>query len=162
MVDRPTHAHSLSVDKYNNGEDFDEWANRMEIAVGLAHNVSGDDKKDAREKLCLEWLPLKIDDATWAVYKGATKVTWTELKQELTELLTDPQEKYDWFANRNPIVWDGKESFHALASRIKIKVDKHLTEGKDREYFHRFRGALPIEYRRAIDLGCGDDKWDIE
>ena len=80
----------------------------------------------------------------------------------MSQLLTDPQEKYDWFAGRNPIMWDGEENFHSLCTKIKTKVNKYIEEdSRAREYFRHFRNALTPEYRKAIDLGCGD-QWDVE
>ena len=161
-MDRPTHANNVAIDKYKSGDDFEEWASRFEIAVGLAHSVGAPAQREQRDSYCLQWLPLKVDESTWTVFKNVRGITWEQIKAELITLLTDPQEKYDWFAGRNPIVWDGKESFHALAARIKRKVNKHISDpSREREYFHRFRFALPPEYRRAIDLGCGD-KWEVE
>ena len=160
--EREVYPHSLAIENYKHGNDFDEWVVRFELAVELAHNVADPDKRDKRDEHCLKWLPVKIDPPTWTLYRGITTRVWEEAKKQLSALLTDPQEKYDWFAGRNPIVWDGKESFQSLAMRIKLKIDKHVEESaKPRELFQRFRGALDKEYRRAIDLGCGD-KWDIE
>ena len=162
MVDREPHVSSLAVDKFKHGEDFDQWVALFETAVGIAHQVNGADKAARKGQLCFEWLPLKIDHATLTLLNGITANTWEEAKAELSRVLTDPQEKYDWFAGRNPIVWDGKESFHSLSTRIKTKVDKYIDQGsRAREYFHRFRYALTPEYRKAIDLGCGD-QWDVE
>ena len=162
MEPRQTHSNSVAIDKYKKGEDFASWAKRLDIAVGLAHSVGEPEQKDLRDKLCLQWLPLKIDEETFMVYEGVKGRTWDEIRAEMITLLTDPQEKYDWFANRNPIIWDGKESFHSLASRIKRGAEKNVDDNsRDKECFRRFRGALPEEYRKAIDLGCGE-KWDIE
>ena len=128
----------------------------------LAHNVAGPGKLAQRNEHCLKWLPVKIDEATWTLYRGITSRDWDTVKKELSTHLEDPQERYDWFAGRNPIIWDGKESFHSLAMRIKLKVDKYIEEAsRPRENFQRFRGALTKEYKKAIDLGCGD-KWDVD
>ena len=161
-MERDVYSPSLAIDKYKHGEDFDLWIERFQLAVGLAHNASGPDKIAKRNEHCLDWLPLMIDSATWTIYCSITSKDWDTIKKELSALLTDPQEKYDWFAGRNPIRWDGKESFHSLAMRIKLKVDKHIEEtSRPRESFQQFRASLPKEYRKAIDLGCGE-KWDVE
>ena len=153
---------SLAIENYRHVDDFDEWILRFELAVELAHNVTGPDNLAKRNEYCLKWLPVKIDEATWTLYRGITSRDWDTVKKELSTHLEDPQERYDWFAGRNPIIWDGKESFHSLAMRIKLKVDKYIEEAsRPRENFQRFRGALTKEYKKAIDLGCGD-KWDVE
>ena len=54
----------LAIDKYNNGDDFDQWVIRFEMAVGLAYMVNKPGKIDKKKQLCMEWLPLMIDDAT--------------------------------------------------------------------------------------------------
>ena len=138
---------SLAIENYRHGDDFDEWILRFELAVELAHNVTGPDNLAKRNEYCLKWLPVKIDEATWTLYRGITSRDWDTVKKELSTHLEDPQEKYDWFAGRNPIIWDGKESFHSLAMRIKLKVDKYIEEAsRPRENFQRFRGALTKEY----------------
>ena len=164
MAEREPHVHTLAIDKYKQGEDFDQWVKRFEMAVGLAHMANAPDRRDRKERLCMEWLPLKIDDATWLTYSNITAATWGETKSELSRLLTDPQEKYDYFAGRNQIVWDGKEGFQSLVNRIKAKVDKYYEEAaRGREYFQRFRLALKDypEYVKVVDIGCGQN-WDVE
>ena len=154
----------LAIDKYNHGDDFDQWVIRFEMAVGLAYTVNEPAKIDKKKQLCMEWLPLMIDDATWNTYSGITAATWEKTKQQMSQLLVDPMEKYDYFAGRNQIVWDGEESFQFLVSRIKAKVDKYYEEtARRREYFQRFRSALSKypEYLKVIDIGCGDN-WDVE
>ena len=148
VAEKEVYPHTLSIENYKHGEDFDDWLGRFELAVELAHNVAGVDKIAKRNEHCLKWLPMKIDKATYTLYKGTTSREWEALKTELSALLTDPQEKYDWFAGRNRIVWDGKESFNSLAMRIKMKVDKHFEEAaRGPENFQQFRAALPTEYK---------------
>ena len=55
-------------------------------------------------------------------------------------------------------MWDGKESLHALATRVQRAVNKFDPDNpaKDREHFIRFRLSLPLEYKKAIDMNCGD------
>ena len=160
MADKTQSAHALAVGTYRYGvDDFSEWVKKFEGAVGLAHGVEPGDKKDA---LCLKWLPLKLDETAVATYENCTKVTWAEIKPELAKLLIDPQEKYDIFAGRNPIKWDGKESFRQLATRIKRRINRHdLGRDPAREYFAAFRLALPQEYSRQIDVALGDE-WNLE
>ena len=161
-MDRQKPIYSLPIDNYQGGEDFAQWVRRLEMAVSLTYSLDDPEKKEQRDGFCLQWLPLKLDEATYVVYENVKGRTWEEIKVELTALLEDPQERYDFFANRNPIIWDGKESFHSLASRIRQKVNKFVSdESRPREYFHRFRAALPLEYRQAIDLRCGDE-WEID
>ena len=164
MAEREPHVHSLAIDKYKQGEDFDLWVQRFEMAVGLAHMVNAPDRLDRKKRLCMEWLPLKIDDATYTTYSNINAQTWEVTKSELSRLLTDPQEKYDYFAGRNQIVWDGKETFQNLFNRIRAKVDKYYEPAaRGREYFQRFRFAVSgfPEYRKTIDIGCGEN-WDVE
>ena len=160
MADKPQSAHALAVGTYRYGvDDFSEWVEKFEGAVGLAHGVEPGDKKN---ELCLKWLILKLDETSTSTYKSCTKATWPEIKVELAKLLIDPQEKYDIFAGRNPIKWDGKESFRQLATRIRRRIDRHdLGRDPQREYFAAFRLALPYEYSRQIDVALGDE-WNLE
>ena len=147
---------NLPIREFKYGMDWDEYVPEYEESVGLSHNVeAGSD----RDKFCMKWLKLKMDDAAKAILNEAKETTWAKLKEELSLLFVDQQEKYDWLANRRTIKWDGQESFHQLANRIKRAVDKYDPKGaKQQEYFLRFRLALGPEYRKAIDLGCDDFK----
>ena len=68
----------------------------------------------------------------------------------------DPQDAYEWQANIKTIMWDGKENFHSLASRIITAVAKYKGDLSEpmKQYFFRFREALPKEFQDAIDMGC--------
>ena len=107
---------TLDIKRFRHGtDDFDEWSDLLESAITLATNATGDN----HAALCKKWLPLKLDSPSRAIYKQSDRdANWADLKQELTGLLIDPQEKYKWQAKRTTTKWDGKESFHALASRI--------------------------------------------
>ena len=157
-------AHGISIKDFESREDdFESWVKRFESAVELAHNTDGD--ADALNKLCIKWLPLKLDKEAQSVYSNVTPttpntpLTWAEIKTQLSSLLINPQDKYNWLATRRGnIVWDGKESFHALATRVKSSVDKFDPNcDKNQEYYFRFRSALTPEYRKAIDLGCREE-----
>ena len=157
-------AHGISIKDFESREDeFESWVKRFESAVKLAHNTDAD--ADALNKLCIEWLPLKLDKEALSVYNNVTPVaantplTWADIKTQLGTLLINPQDKYNWLATRRGnIVWDGKESFHALATRVKTSVDKFDPNcDKNQEYYFRFRSALTPDYRKAIDLGCREE-----
>ena len=161
-TEKVMHANSLACRDYHTGEDFDSWVPLFERAVEVAHQI---DKGDRRDALCKKWLPLKLDDHSRTSLNSIDeRKTWDETKTELSTRFADPQDRYNWLAGRDRIKWDGKESFHTLAARIKKKVDRHGFGGdKDQEYFFRFRDALREypEYQKSIDVGCGD-KWDLE
>ena len=156
-------ANSLAIDKFQTDkDDFNEWVGLLESAVRVAHNTN-----DAVELQTLykTWLPLKLDPEGRSVYNNIdltpannAPLSWDQIKEQLSTLLVNPQEKYNWLSNRTILTWDGKESFHALATRVKRNVDKFDPEcNKKQEYFFRFRGALPPDFRKAIDLGCRDE-----
>ena len=144
-------------------DDFEQWVTKFERAVKLATNVRDNDQLYYLYK---EWLPLKLDEAAYAIWLQTTKTRWPDLREELISLLVDPQEKYKWQAKLTTIKWDGKESFHALASRVKRAVDKYDKEMsqdyKNREYFFRFRAAFKKPMRRCIDMGCSENNRTIE
>jgi len=157
-------AHTIAIDKFVSGtDDFEEWVSLFEDAVDLGTNAQGADRKKV---LYLKWLPFKLDKEALAVYRQKTKVGWTDIKEEMIQLLIDPQEVYKWQAKKTKVTWDQKESFHQLAARVKRKVDtydKHLgDDGRKVEYFFRFREALPKIYRDGIDIGCGRDRQTLE
>ena len=154
------HASSLAVNEFNfDVDDFDTWVEYFENAVGLAHQVGDGAQKEA---LCIQWLPLKLDKTAKSIYKNVTERTWDAIKQQLSLLMVDPQDKYNWLTAREPIQWDGKESFHSLATRVRAKSDKYCpAAAREHDYFLKFRMALPTEYRKAIDIGCGDE-WKID
>ena len=155
MGDRP--AYQLAVSNFRSEvDDFDTWLGLFESAVKLAYNTADDATLHTH---CKNWLSLKLDDEARTVYGNVVDATWIGIKKELKKLLVNPQDKYNWRARVRSIVWDGTESLHSLATRVKRNVDKYgLEGGKESEYFFRFRLALPPEYRKAIDLACGDDE----
>ena len=149
---------SLPVERFNSEtEDFNQWVELLECAVGIAHNPTSDAAKHA---LCIQWLPIKLDSHGRTIFRDVdTTQPWEEIKKQLKQLLVNPEDKYNWHAGTKTITWDGQESFHSLASRVKTAVDKYDPKGlKEREYFQRFRLALPLEYRKAIDLNCGGEE----
>ena len=159
MADYGTDSPLPIKDFYFDDDDFDDWVTRFEIAVSLAEGI--DDEAQLGD-YCRRWLPLKLDDTARSISANVDmKKDWASIKKEMSELFVDPQEKYNWFAGRDPIVWDGKESFHSLATRIKKRVNRNSLGGdKDKEYFMWFRLALTSEFRKAIDMGCGDN-WNL-
>ena len=154
---------TISVERFKTGEDdFEEWIQLFESSIVLGTNASTDARKI---ELYLRALPLKLDDEARALFKQCTG-TYAEKKEQMIELLIDPQEEYKWHAKKAKITWDGKESFHKLTAKVKKAVDKYDklldAEAKAREYFFRFRNALPKNYRDAIDLGCGKNNRTID
>ena len=159
MAERATH--SIPVGEFRSDQDsFDDWIKLFEDAVVLATNA----QDDRKEELYKKWLPLRLDTRTRELLKGCDLTArWEPLKVELKDLLIDPQEKYNWQAHRTQLTWDGKESFHVLSNKIKRLVDLYdAAANKENEYFFRFRQALPMDYRRAIDLGCDEAKRTID
>ena len=157
---------SIGIEVFKSGckdLDFDAWVDMFERAVKLATNAPDD---AALHRACLEWLPLKLDSAARAVYSQATSRAWPALKDELKNLFVDPQEAYRWQAKKISIEWDGMESFHALAARVKSAVNKYEKDMPDaykqREYFFRFRDALPEYYQDQIDMSCGPGERTLE
>ena len=75
-------------------------------------------------------------------------------------------ERYKWLTKHDSLSWDGKESFHALASKIITGVAKYspnLTrDARVEEHFFRFRASLPKDFRDAIDMGCGPKDRTLE
>ena len=123
MAVRPTTAEDLAVKDFRFGtDDFEDWVVQFESSVGLAHAVDDGAQKEA---LCKRWLPLKLDETAKAMAGRIDETrSWAEIKAKLVELFTDPQEKYNWASGRGQVVWDGVESFHSLATKIKRKVDR--------------------------------------
>ena len=161
MTERATS--SIGCDKFDSEvDDFDDWVGLFERAVKLATN--GTDLP----KLYKEWLPLKLDRTAFTAYNNCDQTkTWAEIKTELKKLLIDPTTEYRWQSRHLTVKWDGVESFHSLAARVKQAVNKYDKEMGDeykkREFFFRFKEALPEEpYQTAIDIGIPTDKRTIE
>ena len=72
MADRGAHVRSLAVDKFTHGEDFDQWVDLFEMAVGIAYRVNDANSIGRKQQLCLEWFPLMIDQATFTLFSGIT------------------------------------------------------------------------------------------
>ena len=144
-------------------DDFEEWVELFEKAVKLASNVRDD---AGLHYLYKQWLPLKLDSVARAAHKQVADGEWPTLKEALASLLVDPQEKARWQAKKTTIKWDGKESFHALASRIKRAVDKNECgmpdEFLEREYYQRFKNAFKKPMRRVIACNCPEGERTID
>ena len=148
---------NIPVEKFRSNHDvFREWIKTLEDGIQVSCNPASTARK---EELCILWLPLMLDDAAKAIWQNVTKKKWNEIKAELEELLVDPQERYNWKTGYVTVIWDEKESFHELATRVKRCVDLYEpTADKPSQYFYRFRLALPPEFRYAIDTSRGDDQ----
>ena len=159
-VNRP--ATSIPCNNFNSDVDhLPDFIPIFENACIVATNPS-DDRKDST---FLQWFPIKLDKRARDLFKSINQAnkSWAAIWAELKELLIDPQERYNWKAKKSTIKWDGKETFHALETRIKRAVDLFEDPAVVKsEYFFRFRAALPKEYRQAIDLGCEEDARTIE
>ena len=150
--------YSIPVDSFqSNEDDFETWVQLFESAIILAYPTA---TAAELKQYFIKWLPLKLDNEARSIYKNVTAAEWKDKKEELTKLLVNPEEKYNWLAQRSPIMWDGKESLHTLAAKIIMAVNKYDPQNgdKEREYFFRFRAALPREYKKAIDMNCGEDR----
>ena len=147
----------LPLEKFRSNHDiFREWIKTMEDGIVLTCNPQSKERKD---KLCILWLPLMLDSAARTVWQNVTKKKWEEIKVEMEELLVDPQERYNWKAGQVTVIWDEKESFHELATRVRRCMDLYEPDAdKPTQYFYRFRLALPPEFRYAIDTSRADDK----
>ena len=149
-MDRPVT--SIPVDKFRSDTDhFDTWIKYFEDAIEVTHPNADPATK---ERLCIKWFLLKLDDKARLTHSGVTGANWAEIKQNFKEASKDPEEEYNWHARRVTITWDGVESFQSLETRIKRKVDTYHKDNREHEYFYRFRLALPKDYKRAIDVGC--------
>jgi hypothetical protein len=51
---------------------------------------------DAKHRLYLEWLPLKLDAQALVLYRQKTKVDYPDVKAEMRTMLTDPHEAFNW------------------------------------------------------------------
>ena len=149
---------SLAIDEFRmHQDDFNQWVELFETAVKLAY--AGQQQADI-DQACIDWLPLKLDDEARSIRHSIDLQTWDQIKTELKTRLVNPDEQFSWLYRQTTIIWDQKESLHSLASRITKAVDKYDKDNpnKAREYFIRFRGALPVEYQKAINVHCSYDQ----
>ena len=158
---------SLPIRDFKTGvDDVDDYFKLFEMTIDLVQPTSGANAEADREVFLKSWFPLKLDEKGMKILNGidiTADTTWDEIKTSFKQALVDPQEEYNWHARRQAITWDGIESFLDLATRIKKSVDKYeIAAARPREYFFRFRMALPKDYRRAIDIGLTKDKRKID
>ena len=157
-------ASSIPCNDFQSGkDDFESWIERFQAAVDVATNATADRK----HAVYLQWLPLKLDDEARAVLKQVPAATnYTNTIALMKELLIDEVEIYKWRAMKSQILWDGKESFQALSTRVKRAVDKYEKElpaaSKEWAYFFRFRAALPEVYQDYIDVSLPKDAKTID
>ena len=131
---------SIPCNDFQSGrDDFETWIEKFQSAVNVATNAP----EDRKHPLYLQWLPLKLDDEARAVLKQVPQGTnYTDTIKRMKDLLIDEVEIYKWRAMKSQILWDGKESFQALATRVKRTVDKYEKEltnaSKEWAYFFQF------------------------
>ena len=153
------------LDYDSSKDDFETWIEKFEYAVNVATNAP---TLARRHQLYLQWLPLKLDNEARAILKQVpTGLTYEQTIARLKELLIDEVEIYKWKMLEKTIKWDGKESFQALATKVKNAVDRYEKElspqGKIWAYFFRFRYALPASpYQDYIDTSLAKDDKTIE
>ena len=158
-------ASSIPCPDYDSSKhDFDTWIEKFENAVNVATNATTQARK---HELYFMWLPLKLDDEARAILKQVPgDRNYVETVAQLKELLTNEVEIYKWKSMQSQIIWDGKESFQALATRVKNAVDRFEKElsaqGKIWAYFFRFRAALPPVYQDYIDVSIAKDDKTID
>ena len=155
----------MSTEKVPNGipiddfdpdiDDLDEYAERFEGTVDAVTNTTG------KDDLYKKWFRTKMKRSAWLLYKtlDLTK-DWKEIKLAFKKLLVSPEQKSQWRAGHRRVVWDGRESFHALGSRVKSEVDTYIDKPRPDEYYQNFRNALPKDYQSAIDLGVNAETLD--
>ena len=139
-------------------EDFDqevhdpeEYFERFESAMELATGVTDDARKAV---LLKKWLQIKLNAAARMILKSCDmSAEWEALIAEFKSKLITPQDRYNWRSGKRKITWDGRESFHVLAERVKRTVDRYEDQPREKDYFYEFRQALPKNYRQAIDFG---------
>ena len=152
-------ASSINCKDFNSlNDDFERWINRFEKAVKLATNMRDND--DGLHYVYKQWLPLKLDEEamTHLDELDVDAMEWDALKNKMAELLVDPCEQLKWRSHSTAVEWDGKESIHRLAMRIKRGVDKYHKHYppavRECEYFNRFRSAFSPPLQRIIDMNC--------
>ena len=145
--------------------DFDRWVKKFEKAVKLATNVRDD---AGLAYLYKEWLPLKLDEVASSHLEqiDVDGETWVNIKTKMCDFLVDPQLRLRWRARQYTITWDGKESMHTLASRVRHAVniyDQHLPQDiREMEYYTRFRMAFKKTLMRVIDMNCPEGAQTID
>ena len=165
-ANRERGASSIPCQDYDsNQDDFDSWILIFENAVNVATNA----QTHARQQvLYKQWLPLKLDEEAKAILEQIpADAIYADTISQLKELLLDEIEIYKWKSYQKTIVWDKKESFQALATRVKKAVDKYdkdlNAQGKIWEYFFRFRAALPkTPYQDQIDTSIPKNAKTLE
>jgi hypothetical protein len=74
-------------------KDFDDWIQSFEDECIVANHP---ESPDAKHRLYLEWLPLKLDTQALALDRQKTKVEYPDVKAERRTMLTDPHEAVNW------------------------------------------------------------------
>jgi hypothetical protein len=74
-------------------KDFDDWIQSFENACIVGNHP---ESLDAKHRLYLEWLPLKLVMQALALYRQKTKVDYPDVKAEMRTMLTDPHEAFSW------------------------------------------------------------------
>ena len=148
----------IPIDKFMYGTEdgnWPDWVTRFEGAVKLATNAFG---KDRLEELCLEWIPLKLNDAAQPIYARCEKKhSWPELKNELADKLEDPRIRRQWHRQKDAYKKPASISLQVYKANIIGMVDKYspgLALDKNShtlELYNRFVAGLETDWREYIE-----------
>ena len=143
-------------------EDFDqevhdpeEYFERFESAMELATGVTDDARKAV---LLKKWLQIKLNAAARMILKSCDmSAEWEALIAEFKSKLITPQDRYNWRSGKRKITWDGRESFHVLAERVKRTVDRYEDQPREKDYFYEFcqaRKSKRLKPQRRLRSNC--------
>jgi hypothetical protein len=82
---------------------------------------------DAKHRLYLEWLPLKLDMQALALYRQKTKVDYPDVKAEMRTMLTDPHEAFNWTDKHQTAFGTQVMHYQVMDKQFIIKASASLT-----------------------------------
>ena len=161
--------HSLPIKEFNFGDkaaDWTSWIKKFENIVFAAEKPTS---KEAHHKANTTWLPAYLNAQAHDIFITCRhKRNWTKLKRELEDTFDDPTIGQKWRTDLQAYKWDEIIPLHVYKGNVIKFVNKfdkeirHNLEALRVNYFTRFVGGLPKDYKKFLDQQLYEDKQTIK
>ena len=160
----------IPIDKYEYGSaeaNWSDWVLGFEKAVQVATNAAN---RDCLEQLCLQWLPLKLNDGAQPIYAKCEykDKSWPSLRAELAERLDDPTVRRQWERSMDAYKKPASMQLQAYRAKIIGLVNQYSPglvmdpKAYARELYYRFINGLEKSQKEYVEdaLPYGEETLD--
>ena len=160
---------SLPMKEFNFGDkaaDWTSWIKKFENIVFAAEEPS---TREEHHKSNIKWLPAYLNTLAHDIFVSCkNRKNWAKLKRELEDAFDDPEVKQKWRTDLQAYKWDEVVPLHVYKGNVTRFVNKFDIEIRNNpgalrsNYFTRFVGGLPKDYKKFLDQQLYEDKQTVE